>query len=271
MFLQPPSGLDRTRAVLLDLSGVLYVGDKALPGAADALRRLHTAGYPVRYVTNTTRHSRSRIVREMDALGFSIQPEHLATAPAAIHARLQAEGRRPLLLLNPDLAPEFADLPTEDPDVVVMGDMGEAFDYAHLNGAFRVLMHGASLWVMGLNRYFREADGLSLDLGPFVRALEFAADVSAENFGKPDPRLFHAAVADLGLQPEEVLMVGDDVTADVDGALEAGMVACLVQTGKYQPGDENLCGHPGAGLAGDLADVVDGLLDPACHPERDRP
>ncbi|WP_018945741.1 TIGR01458 family HAD-type hydrolase [Thioalkalivibrio sp. AKL17] len=271
MFLQPPSGLNGIRAVLLDLSGVLYVGDRAIPGVAEALRRLQTAGYPLRYVTNTTRHSRARIVRELSSIGFTIPPEHLATAPAAIHTRLQAEGRRPLLLLNPDLAPEFEDMATDDPDVVVLGDMGEAFDYAHLNRAFRTLMQGAPLWVMGVNRYFREADGLSLDLGPFVRALEFAADVTAENFGKPDPRLFHAAVADLDLSPEEVLVVGDDVTSDVEGALDAGMAACLVQTGKYQPGDENLCGHPGAGLAGDLADVVDGLLDPACHPERERP
>ncbi|WP_018936054.1 TIGR01458 family HAD-type hydrolase [Thioalkalivibrio sp. ALJ24] len=269
MFLQPPSGLDRTRAVLLDLSGVLYVGQQTLPGVPQALERLQAAGFPVRYITNTTRHSRARIVREMAALGFNIPPEHLATAPTAIRARLQAEGLNPLLLLTPDLEPEFEDFAGDGSDVVVLGDMGEAFDYAHLNRAFRRMMHGAPLWTMGMNRYFREGDGLSLDLGPFARALEYAAGVTAENFGKPDPRLFHAAVADLGLRPEEVLMVGDDVTSDVEGALDAGMAACLVQTGKYQAGDENLCGQPGAGLAGDLADVIDGLLDPACNPHDD--
>ncbi len=162
--------------------------------------------------------------------------------------------------MHPALEPEFEGVPTGDPDVVVLGDMGAAFDYAVLNRAFRVLMEGAPLWVMGTNRYFREADGLSLDIGPFVRALEYAADLKAENFGKPDARLFHAAIADLDLPPEQVLMVGDDVSGDVDGARAAGLTACLVRTGKYQDGDEQRAQHRGAGLADRLADIVDALL-----------
>ena len=258
-----PENFDRVRALLLDLSGVLYVGDEALPGALAAVRRAQQAGVALRLITNTTREPRAAVVAKLQGLGFDLDAGQLTTAPSAIRARLEAESRRPLLLVHPQLEPEFSDLDTRDPDVVVLGDMGEAFDYRVLNRAFRQLMEGAPLWVMGTNRYFREADGLSLDLGPFVRALEYAADIEAENFGKPDPRLFRAAVAGLDLAPEAVLMVGDDVAGDIDGARAAGLAACLVCSGKYRPGDEERAAHPGAGLADDLASVVEALLDRA--------
>lgn len=256
-----PEGMEQVRALLLDLSGVLYVGKEALPGAIDAVRRAQAAEIPIRLITNTTREPRAAIVGKLAELGFAFEPSQLTTAPSAIRARLESESRTPLLLVHPALEAEFEGVATGDPDVVVLGDMGTAFDYAVLNCAFRVLMEGAPLWVMGTNRYFREADGLSLDIGPFVRALEYAAGVAAENFGKPDARLFHAAIEDLDLPPGQVLMVGDDVTGDVDGARAAGLAACLVRSGKYQEGDEQRAQQPGAGLADGLADIVDALLD----------
>ncbi|WP_018140974.1 TIGR01458 family HAD-type hydrolase [Thioalkalivibrio sp. ALJ7] len=261
MSIVPPKGLPGIRAVLLDLSGVLYVGNQALAGSKMAVRRLQESGVPIRLITNTTREPRSAIIRKLQQMGFDFAEDQLATAPSAIRSRLEADGRRPLLLVHPDLEPEFFDMTPSDPDVVVLGDMGKDFDYAVLNRAFRLLMEGASLWVMGTNRYFREADGLSLDIGPFVRALEYAAEVEAENFGKPDPRLFHAAIEDLHLDPSEVLMVGDDVAGDIDGARMAGLAACLVRTGKYQQGDEDRALEPGAGVASDLNEVVEALLD----------
>jgi ribonucleotide monophosphatase NagD (HAD superfamily) len=86
--------------------------------------------------------------------------------------------------------------------------------------------------------------------------LEYAADIQAEILGKPAAGFFHAAVTSLGCEPEEVLMIGDDVEADVIGAMEAGLQACLVRTGKYLPGDENK-----AGLAAVADSVVDAIRD----------
>jgi HAD superfamily hydrolase (TIGR01458 family) len=109
---------------------------------------------------------------------------------------------------------------------------------------------------MGSNRYFKESDGLSLDIGPFLRALEYAAGVQGTVLGKPSADFFHAAVADMGLEPGEVLMVGDDAEADVQGALDAGLQACLVRTGKYRPGDEDRIDTQRARIAEDLAALV---------------
>jgi hypothetical protein len=72
---------------------------------------------------------------------------------------------------------DFAELEdaVDDVDAVVVGDLGERFDYAVLNQAFRRLMDGAELVALQKNRYWRTQDGLSLDVGPFVAALEYAA------------------------------------------------------------------------------------------------
>ena len=88
-----------------------------------------------------------------------------------------------------------------------------------------------------MNRYFKDDEGLKLDAGPFVRALEWAADTRAVVLGKPSKAFFLQAVASTGCLPEECLMVGDDWQADVKAALDAGLQATLVKTGKFQPAD----------------------------------
>ncbi len=83
-------------------------------------------------------------------------------------------------------------------------------------------------------------------MGPFTAALEFATGCSALVLGKPSAQVFLMAAARLGLQPGEVVMVGDDVVGDVQGALAAGLAGVLVRTGKYRPADEAAEPRPSA-------------------------
>ena len=214
------------RAICLDLAGVLYQGPRLLPGAQDALQRLRATGLPLRFVTNTSQRNRSQILSD------------LFTAPQAAHDYLTRRGLTPYCLFHPNLEEEFSDLEGKQPDAVLIGDAGRKFTYEHLDQAFRLLHDGAPLIAIGENRYYQLDDGLHLDAGPFVRALEYAANCKAIITGKPSPAFFEQVLADLGTRPEYTLMVGDDVHGDVEGALNSGMQACLVQTGKYRAGDE---------------------------------
>jgi phospholysine phosphohistidine inorganic pyrophosphate phosphatase len=99
-------------------------------------------------------------------------------------------------------------------------------------------MDGADLIALQRNRYWRREDGLALDAGPFVAALEYASGRSATVVGKPEAGFFRLALEDLGLGPHEVAMVGDDAEADVVGAQAAGLKGILVRTGKYRPETE---------------------------------
>ena len=246
--------------VLLDLSGVLYVGDAALPGAAQTLDRLRGTGLPIRFVTNVTRKPFGEILGQLHAMGFDIAPEELLTAARAAHAYILSRGLSPYLLIHPALEDEFADLATESPNAVLLGDAEDRFDYVHLNRAFRVLMEGGPLLAMGNNHYFQDHDGLSLDIGPFVAALEYATGRSAVILGKPSADFFGVAVASLGCDAANAIMVGDDALADIDGALAAGLQGILVRTGKYRTGDEDRIVHPGARVVDDFVAAAEHIL-----------
>ncbi|HKK05807.1 MAG TPA: TIGR01458 family HAD-type hydrolase [Gammaproteobacteria bacterium] len=248
------------RGVLLDLSGVLYVGEHLLPGSRAALERLHAAGLPVRYITNTTRSTRPAIVTRLAGMGLRISAEEVFTAPLAARRLIEQRGLRPLLLVHPALEEEFAGLDAGRPDAVLVGDAGERFTYERLNAAFRLVIEGAPLLAMARNRYFKDGESLSLDAGPFVAALEYAAGVDAEVIGKPSRAFFRSAAGDFECDPNEVVVVGDDVEADVVGAVAAGMQAVLVRTGEYRSGDEALL-PDGAVLSRDIGDAVNWIIE----------
>jgi HAD superfamily hydrolase (TIGR01458 family) len=95
-------------------------------------------------------------------------------------------------------------------------------------------MNGAELIALQKNRYWMRADGLSLDVGAFVAAIEFATGREALVVGKPARGFFDGVLAGLGLGAAAAAMIGDDVESDIGGALRAGLEAVLVRTGKYR-------------------------------------
>ncbi len=248
------------RGVLLDLAGVLYVGEEPLPGAHDAIENLKRAGLATRFITNTTRSTRRTILDRLDRMGLPIPVDALFTAPLAARHYIESHGLRPYLLIHPNLKGDFPQTSQGSFNAVLVGDAGEGFTYENLNQAFRLLLEGAPLLAMGNNRYFKESDGFSLDVGPFVAGLEYAAGTQATVLGKPAPEFFHAAVADLSCEASDVVMVGDDVAADVMGAVSAGLQGVLVQTGKYRPGDENQLESTHASVVADAAAAIDWII-----------
>jgi len=248
------------KAVLFDLSGVLYTGEETLPGALDAIQRLMDAGVLMRYLTNTTRNPRHTILSKLATMGFHIDESDLFTAPIATHTYLSTNELSPFLLVHPNLEQDFADLLDDKPNAVVLGDAAEAFTYENMNKAFRLLMEGAPLLAMGKNQYFKESDGFSLDMGPYVVALEFAANTEAMVIGKPAKAFYNGAISNIGCQANDVVMVGDDVISDVIGAIDAGLQGILVKTGKYRSGDEGQLQGQGLCLE-NICAVADYILD----------
>lgn len=243
------------KTVLLDISGVLYQGDEPIPGAPEAVKQLRDAGVTLRFVTNTSRKPAAVVLEKLHRLGFSVASGELFTAPQAARRWLSERGHRPFLIVHPDIENEFSSLDRRDPDAVLLADAEERLSYVWLDRAFELLMAGAPLLAIGDNRYFHDGERLHLDAGPFVRALEYAAGIRAHIAGKPSPLFFRQVLAATGADAADTLMVGDDVEADVRGALDAGLQACLVQTGKYRRGDEALVAGE-AMVAPSLAELV---------------
>lgn len=248
------------RGVLLDLSGVLYIGDELVSGAVDAVERVSGADLPIRFITNTTRSTRQTILDRLTQLGFSVKAEDVFTAPVASRQYIEANSLTPYLLIHPNLESEFRDLGSGEPDAVLVGDAGREFTYDNMNTAFRLVLNGATLLAMGVNRYFSEGDQYSLDAGPFVHALEYASGKKAVVLGKPSLEFYETAVKSLGCEPGETVMVGDDVESDVIGALNSGLQGILVRTGKYRSGDEKQI-EDKAACVEDINEAVDLILE----------
>lgn len=235
------SAIDHIQGCLIDLDGTVYQEGRAIDGAASAIEALRRAGIPFRFATNTTRMPRTALAERLVALGIQAGPEEILSAPAAAARWLRSRGvERVRLLLARETWGEFEGMEVDErsPQYVVVGDLADGWSFEVLNGAFRNLMDGAELLAIQRNRYWRTDSGLSLDAGPFVTALEYASGKTATLAGKPSPAFFEAATRELGLPPDRIAVIGDDLEGDVLGAREAGMIGVAVRTGKYRPEDE---------------------------------
>ncbi|MEZ4634827.1 MAG: HAD hydrolase-like protein [Caldilineaceae bacterium] len=122
----------------------------------------------------------------------------------------------------PDAQQEFAGIDVDDPPAVRRrGRSGSWFTFPRLNTASGSCST-ALLVALHKRRFWRTEDGLYMDAGPFVGALEFAADVGAIVVGKPSSAYFNLVLQSMNLQPHRVAVIGDDIEADVRGAQRMG-------------------------------------------------
>jgi HAD superfamily hydrolase (TIGR01458 family) len=251
------------RALILDMEGVLHVDWTALAGAPEALARFRAAGLEVAVLTNTTGRTRAAIAERLAALGMPVPAERIVTSAWAAAEHLRREPHRPRVyaLAEPSVLEEFDGLdlvgrPAEA-ETIVLGGPDERWTYAALNDVFRAVQNGVALLAMQRNRWWTSAAGPALDAGMYVAGMEYAAGVEATVVGKPSPEIFAAACARLGADPQEAMMVGDDLESDLRPAAGLGMATCLVRTGK----GETFTPEPGeVGLhVDDLAALADAL------------
>ena len=223
--------------ILFDLEGVLYVGNQVIDGAVDTIRYVKEQQIPHRYVTNTTTKSREALSQKLHALGFPVEPHEILSAPVAACVYLrQRQPRSCYFLVSEAVREEFREFATSEtsPEVVIIGDIGPAWTYELVNQIFQMVMAGAELMALHKGKYWQTREGLRVDIGAFIAGLEYVTGVDATVIGKPSPAFFQAAVQELDRPKDEIVMVGDDIDADVGGAQQCGIRGILVRTGKYR-------------------------------------
>lgn len=225
------------KGFLLDMDGVLYVGDTLIPGASATLAFLRQHKLPFRFITNTTTSTPDELLNKLKRLGLDARREEIFSAVSATAKYLSLRGQPSLYLLVKDsVKPCFAQFPLNDvaPDFVVLGDIGDNWDYHTLNQVFNMLMRGSKLICMHRNKYWQAEEGLRMDIGAFVAALEYVANTRAIVIGKPVQAFFQFALASLQLPPDKVAVIGDDIEVDIGGGQSIGLQGILVKTGKYR-------------------------------------
>ena len=256
----------QVRGFLIDLDGTVVEAQKLVGGVAQALDFLRTRHVPYRIVTNTTSKPRSAILAKMQSLGLDVDPDIVITAPGVGREYLlQRNLTRCYPLLKDSLREDLTGIEfvERSPQAVLVGDLGEELDYGALNRGFRFLLDKEVAFIaLARNRYYHGDDGLCLDVGATVAALEYAAARKAVLIGKPARAFFQLACQSMGVAPENTIVIGDDLEADIGGALAAGCAGVLVRTGKFRPQQlENSSIHPDRVLDS-LADLPDLLGSP---------
>lgn len=250
---------------LLDLDGCVWVGDAAVPGAAEALNALRSAGKGVVFVTNDPRHTAEEYVRKLWRLGFQAAADEVVTVGAALE-RLLRESLTPLpafVIGTQVLVDHVAragmrivngtSLASRAELVVVGGH--EGFDYGELRTAIQAVTRGAQLVGTTRDATFPMPDGPWPGTGVLLAAVEYGCGRQADSIaGKPEPAMYATALERLG--PGRVLAVGDRLDMDVAGAQAAGLDSALVLTGASTESDARRSATPPTYIAPSLTHLL---------------
>ncbi len=228
----------RFKAALIDLDGVLLLGEDAVPGAPEALKELRSLGLKVRLVTNNSTRSRSALKRHLLENGFLVSEDELVTSAfgAATYLRERFGGGRVFIIGEEGLAEEldragFDLVADESADFVVVG-LDRNFTYKKLDTALQAVRRGARFIATNDDSTLPHGSGASPGAGAMVAALVWSAQKKPEAvIGKPGTFLFEHALKELGEKAEDTLLVGDRLETDIVGGNDLGMYTVLVLTG----------------------------------------
>lgn len=239
----------------LDLDGVLWRGDTAVPGSAGAVAALRSRGERVVFLTNNSHDRVDAYVAKLERMGVSAPPEDVLTSGQAAASLLEA-GTTALVCGGPGVEEALdaagVKIVTEGPaDAVVVG-WHDSFDYGRLTAATRAVLDGARLIGTNDDATYPTADGLIPGGGALLAAVAYASGATPEVAGKPHPAMVTLVRSRVG--PVEV-MVGD--RANTDGLLAANLGArfVLVLSGVTKEADLPVEPEPDV-VAPDLATAV---------------
>lgn len=229
-------------AALLDLDGVVYVGDSAVPSAAAAIAAARAAGMAFAFVTNNASRSPEEVAAHLVSLGVPAAATDVVTSAQA-GARILAE-RLPLrssvlavggpgvasALRASGLTPVRRDDVAADQAVAVLQGFGRDVNWHDLTAAALAVQRGA-IWVLtNPDLTLPVEGGRAPGNGSLARAVEEAAGRGPDAIaGKPYPALMEESIARVGARAP--LAVGDRLDTDIEGARRAGVPSLLVLTG----------------------------------------
>ena len=229
------------KGLLIDLEGVLYSDNKLIPGSIKVIKELRKNNLKLRFLTNTTTTPRKLIFNKLQDFDFDIKEEEIFTPVIATKNYLRDNRVKKIALVtNVEIIEEFNDyeITQKNPEVVIMGDIYKNFKWEILDRIFKlVYLENAALIALHQNKYCMRDGKISLDLGPFVKAIEFSSGKKSILMGKPEKNFFDLAVKDLNISNDNILMIGDDISSDIEGSINANLKAIQVKTGKFQEND----------------------------------
>jgi glycerol 3-phosphatase-2 len=231
--------------VIFDLDGVVFLIDKPIPGAAEAVERLRADATTIAFATNNASRRATEVASLLTGMGVSAEPAEVLTSAGASAALLaeRLPAGAPVLVVGAEaLLAEVRDAgltpvgSAEDEPVAVLQGYGPEVGWRVLAEAALAVRAGATWFATNADRTLPSPRGPLPGNGSLVAVLRTALDRDPDVVvGKPQPALFQTAAARSGAQ--RPLSIGDRLDTDIQGAVTAGMDSLLVLTGVSGPAD----------------------------------
>ncbi|MCS7287106.1 MAG: TIGR01457 family HAD-type hydrolase [Anaerolineae bacterium] len=225
-------------AFIVDMDGVLYRGNTAIPGAKEFISTLEETGRKFLLLTNNSSLTPAQYEAKLEKMGIKVQKERIFTSAqaTAFYLRLTARAGAKVFLIGMDgirealLAEGFTISEDKDVDFVVVG-IDYNLSYEKLKKATLAIRAGAVFIGTNPDKTLPTEEGLCPGNGAILAALEASTDVKPITIGKPSPLIFELALKRLGSNPQETAVVGDRLETDILGAHRAGLKSILVLSG----------------------------------------
>lgn len=250
------------RGVILDMDGVLFRGDAAIEGSAAAVRDLQNHGVGVVCLTNNARGTPEDCERKLKGMGFDLRASNILTSGLATARYLMAQDAVPEIhvvgsaVLRQTLLDAGA-IESDAPGYVVVG-VDLDMKISDLTPAIRHLAKGAELIASNGDVVIPTSAGPEPETGAVIAFLEAATGCVATVIGKPQPEIFEGAIDLLGVEREEIVMIGDTLATDIVGANAAGLCSILVASGNSKPAETG--SHEPTARFADLRAAADFLI-----------
>lgn len=255
----------RYSGFMIDMDGTVYKGGNLIPGATDFIAALKDKGIPFVFLTNNSSGPRVRYYDKLIRMGFDVGPENVLTSMTATIRFLlsQRPGKSVYPVSSPEVRAEMDEagvtLVDEDPDIVVL-TFDRTITYEKINRAYQAVRDGAELIATHPDDLCPTEDSYDIDIGPFIRMFEQMCDTKAIVIGKPNRLMLEMAAAEMGVDPEDTVMVGDRLYTDIEMAISAGTASILVLTGETSIEDLRASGKSPTHVLDSVADIP-GLLE----------
>ena len=224
------------KAFICDMDGVIYHGNKVLPGTAEFIDWLKRENKEYLFLTNDSGLTPRELQQKLERLGLDVPEERFYTSALATAAFLRDQapscsayviGEAGLLNALYDVGVTMNDY---DPDYVIVGE-GRAYSLDTLTKATNLVMKGAKLIGANSDASGPVENGIMPACRALIAPIEIATGKTAYFCGKPNPLMMRSALKMLGVHSADSVMIGDRMDTDIITGTESGMSTVLVLSG----------------------------------------